>query len=109
MQFFALAQMKVTVHLDQVDVHGTPARHQVHGVSHLHPLQLWGQPEGGVPSHQTLQVKNLPKRLRKSIIVHLNFTSKSIGTYFLIKRDSPSRTKWGSGFYIMNCYAEEIV
>ncbi len=40
----------------QADVHGAAARHQVHGVADLHPLQLWRQPAGGVPTHQTFQV-----------------------------------------------------
>ena len=29
--------------------------HKVHGERHLHALQLWGQPEGGVPPPQALQ------------------------------------------------------
>ncbi len=43
----------------QADVHGAAARHQVHGVANIHPLQLWRQPAGGVPTHQTFQVSLL--------------------------------------------------
>ncbi len=46
--------------LCQADVHGAAARHQVHGVANIHPLQLWRQPAGGISAHQTFPVSLLP-------------------------------------------------
>ena len=35
--------------------HAPDEDHKVHGERHLHALQLWSQPEGGVPAAEALQ------------------------------------------------------